>query len=203
MIMYPDDMVISNFKIETPADIPIIVDDVKNYEDFKMTRFNYFTIECDEPVLNWALELSKEKIPFHLMGLSGLVIKPLKKANIFENLDHITELFQKIEDHPSLYIDTNDIWLPNDLLNGPKDRGSVYRISNELFNKAHLFRESNISFEDFNKWCQQLKSLIHYSDIETNSFKAWQKKQIDDAINLYPKDKNSKLEYIKEEKKEK
>ena len=99
-------------------DVPVVVDDVKRYGKLKMARCTYFTIECDAPSSNWVLELGKKSIPFLLIGLSGLIVRPIRGGRLFESSDSIDELFDTIESHPSLYVDINDLWLPNKLFQG-------------------------------------------------------------------------------------
>lgn len=176
-------------------DIPVIVDDVKNYRNFSMTRCTYFTIECDVPSPNWVLGLKNKSIPFVLIGLSGVVSKPIGDSALFHTPESIEELFNTIETSPSLYIDMNDLWLPNVLFQAPHRRGQVYRVENKLFNEAYLFREEKISEDHFLHRCSNLRPEIRYSEKETHSFENWGKLQIEKAKGVYPKNKNLELGY--------
>lgn len=176
-------------------DIPVIIDDVKNYRNFSMTRCTYFTIECDVPSPNWILGLENKSIPFVLIGLSGVVFKPIGDSALFPSAESIEELFNTIETSPSLYIDTNDLWLPNVLFQTPQRRGQVYRVGNRLFNEAYLFREEKISEDYFLRRCSHLKPEIRHSEKETLSFENWGKSEIEKAKGLYPKNKNLELRY--------
>jgi hypothetical protein len=176
-------------------DVPVVVDDAKNYGKFKMTRCTYFTIECDAPSSNWVLELGKKSIPFLLIGLSGLIVRPVRGGRLFESSDSIDELFDTIESHPSLYVDINDLWLPNKLFQGLPHRGQVYRVGIKLFHVAYLYREERISEDQFLRQCSELKGNIRFSRKETHSFENWSKFQIQKAKDSFPKSKGLRLEY--------
>lgn len=176
--------------------IPVILDDIKNYEDFDMSRCTYFTIESDVPLPNWVLELGNLRIPFYLLGISGIILQPIGNDNIFKSSDLIDKLFDTIESVPGLYIDTNDIWLPNFLFaNLPHKRGSVYRIKEKLFLETYRYRYDKISEKRFYMLCEELSASIDYSHIETNAFKEWEKGKIEEAIRLYPKNRESELKW--------
>jgi hypothetical protein len=176
-------------------DVPVVVDDVKRYGKFKMTRCTYFTIECDAPSSNWVLELGKKSIPFLLIGLSGLIVRPIGGGRLFESSDSIDELFKTIESDPSLYVDINDLWLPNKLFQGLPHRGEVYRVGSRLFHVAYLCREERISEDQFFRQCSELKSLIRLSKKETRSFASWSRLQIERARDSYPKSKGLELKW--------
>lgn len=101
------------FERDNMRSIPIMVDDVKNYINFNMTRCSYFSIECDLPSSGWILELKKRDIPFYLISLSGVIEGPVGDNYIFNSSELIEELFDIVEEIPELFIDVNDIWLPN------------------------------------------------------------------------------------------
>jgi len=176
-------------------DIPVIIDDVKRYREFEMTRCTYFTIECDLPSPNWVLGLNSKSIPFLLIGLSGIIFKPLGDNVVFESMESIDELFNTIESHSSLYVDTNDIWLPNNLFQDLWRRGQVYRMDSKLFNQTFLYRQERISEDQFLRSCKELRGRIFYSEKETHSFEGWAKLQIEKAKSLYPKSKNYELKW--------
>ena len=176
-------------------DVPVVVDDSKSYGKFRITRCTYFTIECDAPSSNWVLELGKKSIPFLLIGLSGLIVRPIRGGRLFESSDSIDELFDTIESHPSLYVDINDLWLPNKLFQGLPHRGQVYRVGFKLFHVAYLYREERISEDQFLRQCSELKGNIRLSKKETRSFANWSRFQIQKAKDSFPKNKGLRLEY--------
>jgi hypothetical protein len=175
--------------------VPVVVDDVKRYGKFRMTRCTYFTIECDVPSSNWVLGLEKKSIPFLLIGVSGLIIRPIGGGPLFDSPDSIENLFNTIESHPSLYVDINDFWLPNHLFQEPHRRGEVYRVGNKLFHVAYLYREERISEGRFLRRCRELRANIRFSKKETRSFGIWSRLQIERARESYPKDKGLELKW--------
>ncbi|MHC4359021.1 MAG: hypothetical protein ACYSTQ_09520 [Planctomycetota bacterium] len=69
--------------------IPIIIDDIKRYDKFRMSRCTFFSIAYDLPSPDWVLELEDSSIPFFLLGLSGIIWKPMGKRKIFDACDSI------------------------------------------------------------------------------------------------------------------
>jgi hypothetical protein len=176
-------------------EVPVVVDDVKRYGKFRMTRCTYFTVKCDVPSSDWMLQLGKKSILFLLGGLSGLIIQPTRAGRLFGSSDSIDELFDTIEAHPSLYVDINDFWLPNKLFKSLPRRGQVYRVGSELFHVAYLYREERVSEGEFLRRCSDLKSQIRLSEGETRSFVSWSRLQIQRAKDSYPKNKRLELRW--------
>ena len=107
-------------------------------------------------------------------------------SHIFDSPDSIDRLFDTIEDRPELYIDVNDIWLPNHLFKGmPHERGNVYRTEEQLFVEAYSYRQDRISQEQFLISCEELGTNITVSEIETAAFRKWQMHQIERAKDIY------------------
>ena len=177
--------------------VPIVIDDVKKYKNFSMARCTYFSIESDVPTTDWILELDKQSIPFHLFGVTGIIIKPLGRKKRFDSPGSIDRLFDMIERHPSLYVDANEIWLPNFLFKSSVKRGHVYRIASGLFKEAHLFQQNQITKEKFFETCTDSKQNIYYSAEETKSFKNWANEQIKSAKKRFPKNRDLELKYRK------
>jgi len=180
---------------EVPS-IPVMVDDVKEFKNFRMTRCTYFSIECDTPSAEWMMELKDREVPFYLFGLSGIIREPIGTKTAFDSPQAIDELFETIEKTPELFVDINDIWLPNFLFeNTPTERGTVYRIKERLFLEADRFRDDRISVDRFLKICEELRDHISYSDTETESFKEWASSQIEMAKKVFPKNPDLELKY--------
>jgi hypothetical protein len=182
-------------------DMPVLIDDVKSMDQFNMTRASYFTIQSAASSENWFLNLDETIIPFYLLGISGIIMQPIGTKPIFDSAESIEELFDLIEEQPNLSVDTDDIWLPNFLFNGPHERGHVYRIRIKLFNEAQRFKLDEMPDELFLSLCKEMTEFIHYSEKETNAFKTWEEIQIQGAIEQYPKDSKSALEWFEEEEK--
>lgn len=175
--------------------VPIIVDDVKIYPNFSMTRCTYFTIESETTAPGWVLTMAGKNIPFFLTGISGVITQPLDDDPLFDSVSQIDDLFDIIEEISTLYIDTNDIWLPNFLFEPPPRRSEVYRVKSELFAAAHLFRDHKIMEDEFLEICEKQKEAIYLSEKESESFRSWEKNQVNLARDIYPKDKSLELEW--------
>lgn len=174
--------------------IPVILDDVKKYRDFEMARCTYFNIECDAPSPGWSMGPAERGIPFYLLGLTGVIWKPFGEKDFFDSVDLIDELFHAIEEDPSLYVDTNEVWLPNILFKpAALKRGNVFRVRDDLFRAAYSFSADRISKEKFLSFCGSLveggrpADVVRHSEKETETFRDWEKEQIRIAKDTYPK----------------
>ena len=184
------------FISEPISTIPIMIDDIKQYKGFDMTRCTYFSIESDIPAGEWILRLKDLEIPFYLIGLSGIITEPIGEKTEFDSPHLIDEIFKTIEESPELFVDINDIWLPNFMFkNAPHVRGSVFRTKEKLFAEAIRFREDKIPTEKFEKSCRELKDYLFYSKKETQVFKEWAIKQINIAKETYPKNPELALKW--------
>jgi hypothetical protein len=163
-------------------DIPLIVDDVKHYKGFHMTRLSYFTIESDVPLPEWTLELGDAKIPFLMLGLSGIVVGPIH-GDRFTDPDSIDSLFRAVEEDERFYVDLNDIWLPNGCFtNTSPERGQVFRTGLSLFSLALAYRETMEDADRFTGQTMDYCKELEYSEPETRAFEAWHQDQIRDAF---------------------
>lgn len=125
-----------------------MVDSIKDQESFRMARCLYFSVECDTPSTGWQLGLESGYIPFLMLGLSGIITKPIK-GDSFNNEDDIDSLFETIEKHENLYVDINDIWLPLFVLDKNAERSDVYRIPFELFSIAYDYTLGRTSIDEY------------------------------------------------------
>ena len=174
--------------------IPVVVDDHVTSQSVKLTRCNYFSIESDKPSSVWSINLQRQKIPVCLGGLSGIIIKPLK-GELFLKASDFNNLFSRIEKIPSLFVDVNEVWFPTGLFPETPVRGHIYRIKYELFDLSILFQTHQISFEEFQKSCLQLKQVITSSGSETEAFLKWEKGIIQKSKKIYPKNEQLKLRW--------
>ncbi len=171
-------------------DVPVIVDEVKNLDQFQMTRCAYYIIEAPEPPGpndHWSLEISgldDQPVPVALFGLGGLICRPSTDAARFESVRQIDSLFDAIELRAKLLVEIADLWLPNflvDLARPSPRRGDVYRIGIDLFKMAHAYRAGRISAADFYLGCEPLAQTIEFSESETEVFAQWAAAQMDAA----------------------
>lgn len=181
--------------IERPIFIPVVIDDVKNFKMFQMTRCTYFCVQCDTPSPNWYLGLRDIRIPFLMTGLSGILFRPGLEEELFDTSEKFETLFEAIEQNEALYVDTNDIWLPNWLFPSHECmRGHVYRIDATLFATALRFRNEDISEQLFLELCKELPDSIRYSPEETNSLRLWSEKEIDLTRQFYREHSDLRLQ---------
>lgn len=169
--------------------IPVFLDDVKKIEEFEMTRFNYFSIEADEPLEDWSIILGKLKIPVVISGLTAVICQPSKNKSFFETINDLDGLFDLFETKMGLMIDTPDIWIPNMILASLENlkQGDVFRIDQKLFHAALLFRAGRSNRSEFIDTCSGLKNRPEYSAIETHVFAEWNLSQIELARASYAK----------------
>lgn len=167
--------------------IPIMIDSVKNYESFKMTRCTYFSVVSSLPFPKKRFRGSLFSLPVLLIGWEGVIFKPLGVKRRFSSPKLIDKLFDLIESREEQYVDTNDIWIPNSMFNGPTKRGSVYRISKEMFTLASSHRYEQITKDVYLEKISPLINSIKYSESETLTFKNWQKGIIDQVKEDYSK----------------
>ena len=163
--------------------VPIAIDSVKHIETYNMTRCTYFSIENSAPAPGWTLSLQDINIAFIMMDLSGVITSP-PGASRFDNPDHLDRLFEVVEQKEELYVDTNDIWIPNALFNrsgGKIQRGDVYRIGFDLFRVAFMLKEEARSDEEFLRRMRHLNTpeVLEFSIDETAALRDWNERQID------------------------
>ena len=183
--------IISNIEAIT---VPTMIDDIKKIGKFQMSRCTYLSIECSKPSTGWTLDLGNVKVPFFLIGLSGIIIEPDELNDKFDSPLKIDDLFERVESSENLFIDVNDILLPNSYFrSGPHKRGSVYRIPHHVFGYAMSYREGLYSLGDLISLCDNEIKGAQYSDIETSAFHTWSQNQINDAKKNYKADKKKKL----------
>ena len=88
--------------------IPVILDDIRKYDRCYMSRCTYFIMESDLSVEsnalspNWMLVMQALNVPFYLLGLSGIIWKPLGDSYVFDSPDSIRDLFDAIDSSPLL-----------------------------------------------------------------------------------------------------
>ncbi|MCK5198206.1 MAG: hypothetical protein KAR21_07640 [Spirochaetales bacterium] len=177
--------------------IPLVVDDVKHIDNFQMTRCIYFSVEQGEPSPGWMIELQNEMLPLYLINISGVIYQPSLLKGIFDSPESIEKTFELIERNSSLYVATNDLWVPNVLFEGrykPK-RGELYRVHNMLFNLLYKFRLDSITIEELLEHSREYIEQISFSELENESFNIWSSNQVKTAHEIFPKNPEFKLDY--------
>ncbi|MHC4214861.1 MAG: hypothetical protein ACYSWP_15980 [Planctomycetota bacterium] len=168
--------------------IPVVIDDVKQLGTFQMTRCSYFSIECDTPSPEWFLGIGESlRMPFLMLGLSGIIYQPMDGGEHFDSPEELEKLFGIIEDRDDLYIDVNDIWLPNELFKNDKinhKRGKVYRVGLDLFKTAYRFQKDSFD-QGFIKSLMEFGHELSYCAGETKVLSKWNKDRIKESSDYY------------------
>jgi hypothetical protein len=182
------------FGSRSGGSIPVFFDDRKAEAALTMIRCTYFSIESDGPSDAWCLELKQRRIPFLLLGLSGVITAPSRRRSFFDTPASIDGLFETIEASPDLFIDINDVWLPSGLFEDrPAARGDVYRIDAPLFLKAQGFRAGRLTPASFDAINAGPSGSLRFSEIETRVFRDWSLSHIAAARAKYNADKSRAL----------
>ncbi len=174
--------------------IPIIIDDQKIFDDFKMTRASYYYIELLEPAGNLNFSFENFEIAFFPLEIAGVIYKPVGKKLYFDSPDEFEQLFNYAEDLEHFYIEADYIWIPNALLRTEKkpEKGDVFRISVDLFTRLYLLKRDNTVSSAYDFGIGNVNSEIVFSENETRAFTRWGENVLKNVIEVYPK--NSKLE---------
>lgn len=163
--------------------IPLIVDDIKNYENIQFTRCIYLTIESDVPLPNWRLHYKNEILPFFMLGLKGIIYRPLTplgsvERDIFRSSKDFEELYTGIEADEDFYIGMDEIWIPNSIFRNTQRRGELYRIDSGLFHDCYKYTQGLITYNQLTEITERKEDRITISETETYAFSAWRKSVI-------------------------
>ena len=180
-----------------PYPIPILVDDVKQLGGFNMTRGTFFTIDASGMGDDWVAILRGQGVPFLLLGVTAVLHRPDLDHLLFDSAASIDDLFDRIESVEGLVVESEHIWLPNNLFDphignysiGKKpiqlERGAVWRIGFGSFQMALTFRQEVIAADIYVERCWELIQAgqieIGYSSEETAAFRAWSDEQFQAA----------------------
>jgi hypothetical protein len=175
-------------------DIPVIVETLSR-PFFPMVRCSYFSVECDDPLPGWSIDLDGNTWPFLMLELVGIIHAPFG-ASKFTHPSYLNNLFLQIEENAGLLIHFDDIWLPDFLFSHVQKPsiGAVYRLRYELFAAAYRFRDGRQTEEAFLKQVEEHIKGITFSTDETRVFTAWSDEQISTAQKRLAKDPKLKLE---------
>ena len=156
------------------ASVPVFVDDIKNYKDFKFTRLSYFYLDLSTPE-EFSIEINDEKLPVAVIDFEGIIISGIRENFYFDTPQIIEDLFDFIYDETPFNVSSGYIWLPNSLIkkyvSEKIDSKSVLRITMDLFIEASkkLLMPEQINLNDLS----QKEQLIYYSRKEAFAFSEW------------------------------
>lgn len=175
--------------------IPVMVDDRKDVGEFKMTRTAYFYIEALEPSPDIPIDHRNLGIPVLPLEFSGVICKPTDTEKHFERPDQIEELYQAVERHKWLYVDSDNIWIPNKLFNKTPVRGEIYRVPFNVFIRLYsLCRDDATLAASITRFADK-DNLVIYSEIETIAFTEWANGIVENVRAAYPKNERLKLQW--------
>ena len=164
--------------------IPVIVDDIVDSSTFPLARLIYFHIEAEETLDQWWLRHPQIPfgLPFLMIGLAGILVRPIDGGEIFEHSHQLRELFNFIErptedvSDSSTMVQVSDIWFPKNLMfkqGETPSRGDVFRVDSDLFRHAFDFRAGRLQDEEFLSAAMRQEDRIHFSSVETKAFTQW------------------------------
>ncbi|MDX1600976.1 MAG: hypothetical protein R3191_05630 [Anaerolineales bacterium] len=182
-------------KRQDRRDIPVMLDDVKELGEFRMTRCTFFRIEAGAAVVDYVAKLRGLGVPFTIFGSTSVVDRPSSKTSQFESPAQIEALFDRIEGVEGLVVETSHLWFPNSLfyaethdqIEAPDQRetmrrGAVWRVARDLFALGLQFRRELISGDRFVQRCEDLllshPNSLHYNPAESEIFRQWSADQI-------------------------
>jgi len=176
--------------------VPVIVDDRKDMEEFMMTRVAYYYIEMLDQPDGGPIDYGDLGVPVLLLEFSGAIYKPIDTEE-FETPEQIDKLFETVESHKSLYIDSDNIWVPNKLFDKKPERGDIFRVGFDLFVRMYSLSRSDTIFDSKDSRFGKMKGLIKFSKIETKAFAEWADRIKTNFIESYPKNEKLKLKRSK------
>lgn len=175
--------------------IPVMVDDRKDIGEFLMTRVAYFYVEAMEPSPEISIDDRNLCIPLIPLEFSGVLHKPSGLKEYFETPELIEELFQSVESYNSLYVDSDNIWIPNQLFDKTPERGDIYRVPLGFFIKLYSLCRDDARLSNGLFRFKDKESLIRFSETETIAFAKWVHGIVENAKAAYPKNESLKLEW--------
>jgi hypothetical protein len=173
--------------------VPVMVDDRKDIGEFLMTRVAYFYVEAVEPSPDIPVDHRNLDISVLPLEFSGVLHKPIDMKEYFETPAQIEELFRTVERHSTLYVDSDNIWIPNKLFDKKPERGDVYRVPADVFIKLYALCRDDATLGAGISRFRGKHNLIQFSEIETIAFAKWINGILEDVKASYPKNDRLKL----------
>jgi hypothetical protein len=146
--------------------LPVIIDEV--IESLDMARCNYFHIGVDFQLVETTEDLNS------IFSKPSLIFPYFLDFKMKSPKD-IDDLLQIVEENPFLTYNINEIWLPRLTFKDVPIRGSVYRVSKNLFLLCDNFLRGTFSREKFFELAEYFRDNLHEIREETNAFAEWQK----------------------------
>lgn len=173
--------------------VPIMIDDRKCISDFQMTRASYFYIEAVEPFEDIPLGETEFARSILTLEFSGVICRPLDESGLFDTAEKIETLFQAVERHGPLYVDSDNIWIPNEMFNRPPRRSDVFRVPFALFARLYILCRDDASLSSGIQQVSGGSPMIEFSEKESAGFREWTSGIVDESIAVYPKNRKLAL----------
>ena len=194
-------------KSKNNPDVPVFIDSVKDSGDFKNARCIYYRIEFDDRLFKVRQSFISNN--FEVMGTWAILSRPFEEItseSFFVSYNIIKKTLKYIEDNDHLFLEIGNIWIPNFLILQKKKKedvrqGDVYRISKELFNLCYGYVAGFIKEKDWIENCRKYLNDVRFSAEETNAFREWRNKRIEESTRRYHrKPKKEQLQKKKSKK---
>lgn len=178
--------------------VPVLIDARRTIDDVKVVRAVYLIMTSETPVPGGVVQPGAEAaLPVPILGQMGVIYQPDTSSETFTTADKIEALFATLEEALNYVVELEDIWIPESWLQHRPDisRRDLYRLTFDLFAACYRYRQGIIteigSLTDLNPDTQE----IRFSPVETQAFRNWNQRQIQDAIEIYPKNADFELEW--------
>jgi hypothetical protein len=158
-------------------------------------------IESDVPRSGWELSVADQTVPFLMVELSGIILQPFS-AERFDSPSRVEELFARLEDQFGFLVSIDDIWLPTFMLRREVLPGDVFRIQVEAFRTVFAMRQGRLPAESWDAFAKMLHDTpegIEFSELETLAFRDWSNRQLINAREGYPKNRELQLRILESE----
>jgi hypothetical protein len=175
--------------------VPVVVDDRKDAGEFRMTRAAYFYIEALEPSADIPVDPSGLGMSVLPLEFSGVLHKPLGAAERFETPEQIEALFRAVERHETLYVDSDNLWVPNGLFDRPPERGAVYRIPFAVFARLYTPCRDDASVDAGAPGPVGESGAAAFSAVETRAYEQWAAGIVAGAKAAYPMNRDLALQW--------
>ena len=151
----------------------------------------YFYIESIEPSSDIPLRKTSLGNSILTLEFSGVIeYKPLDmKSSRFKTAKQIEKLFQGVERYETLYVDSDNLWIPDLLFNKPPKRADVFRVPFDLFARLYTLCKDDATLAAGIYQIEDSSGLITLSEEESSAFSEWTTGIVADAKASYPKDK--------------
>ena len=129
--------------MDASDNVPVIIDAARGKGKGALIRCVYLTIEGIGPSPDWSLHMSNTKIPYIMLGFTGIIHRPIK-GKIFNSPKRIADLVDAIEEQGEFFVDTNGVWLPRRSFKKMPRAGDVWRVPFVTFKFGFMYSEGSL-----------------------------------------------------------